>query len=90
MSKKTSNVGPREVGGWAIYDWRIRDAQGRLLTLIEALGLPEKQEEALKGLIKQELWKVTEDYGYLTYEQVDNVINENKATAQSNIAPIAN
>ena len=35
---------------------------GRILTLIEVLGLPEKQETQLKSLIRQEIWKDTGIY----------------------------
>lgn len=30
--------------------------EGRLLTLIEGMGLPEKQENAIKSQIKSNLW----------------------------------
>lgn len=33
---------------------------GRVLTIIEAMGLPTKQEESLKDLIKQEIYRVLE------------------------------
>lgn len=33
---------------------------GRVLTIIEALGLPEKQENSLKDILKQEIYKTLE------------------------------
>lgn len=34
---------------------------GRLLTVIESLGLKESQEEAVKSLIKKEVWGLWEN-----------------------------
>jgi len=38
-------------------EWEIRDHVGKLLTHLESLGLPEKQEKAIKDLIKQTTWR---------------------------------
>lgn len=45
-------------GGYVIQQESISALQGRLLTLIEAIGLPEGQEKAVKDLVKNELWKL--------------------------------
>lgn len=34
---------------------------GRILTLVETLGLPETQEKAFKDIIKQEIWSLWEN-----------------------------
>lgn len=34
----------------------FRGIEGRVLTIVESIGLPEKQEAALKGLIRQAIW----------------------------------
>ena len=36
--------------------WRVSELQGVLLTHIESLGLPERQEKAIKSMIKRDLW----------------------------------
>jgi hypothetical protein len=43
-----------EVQGF--YEKRFRLFEGRMLTQIEALGLPEGQQEALKSIFRNELW----------------------------------
>ena len=40
---------------------RFNRANGRFLTLVESLGLPEGQERAHKSLIQQELWDLWEN-----------------------------
>lgn len=39
-----------------IKGWAFKNLEGRLLTLIESMGLGEKQEEAQKGFIRREVW----------------------------------
>lgn len=39
-----------------VTDADIRNLEGKLLTLIETVGLPEKQENALKSNVKNILW----------------------------------
>ncbi len=36
---------------------------GRLYTLIESMGLKEKQEKAMKDIFSQEVWSVFNDFG---------------------------
>jgi hypothetical protein len=35
--------------------------QGRILTDIETLNLPEKQENALKSILKNDIWSIWEE-----------------------------
>ncbi len=56
-----SNV-PMSSGEWsnkpAIFrQWLFPQLEGRLLTLVETLGFDEKREQAVKSLIRQEVWK---------------------------------
>lgn len=41
--------------GHALYDWEVNTLIGRLLTLVESLGLRETQERAVKDLVRQEV-----------------------------------
>ena len=45
---------------YIIRNWEIRDMEGKLLTLIETMGLQEKQESAIKGLIRQVIWTMVD------------------------------
>jgi hypothetical protein len=38
------------------YVERFSDYLGRVLTQVEALGLPPSQEKAFKSIVKNELW----------------------------------
>lgn len=38
--------------GRAIYDYQIRELEGKLLTLIEGVGLGEKQDKAVKDMFR--------------------------------------
>jgi hypothetical protein len=38
-------------------EWELRNHIGQVLTIIDSIGLPEKQEKAIKDLIKQATWK---------------------------------
>lgn len=44
--------------GRVIYDYQIQSLEGKLLTLIESLGLAEKQESALKDVFKDTFYRV--------------------------------
>lgn len=41
---------------------------GRVFTIIEALGLSDKQEESLKGLVRGAVWNVFEDSIFISPE----------------------
>lgn len=56
MSTQSSADRPSYGHGFVIGDQAPNYIIGRLLTLIEALGLKEKQEESLKSLVRQEVW----------------------------------
>lgn len=45
-----------------VTDADIRNLEGKLLTLVEAIGIPEKQENAVKSQIKNVLWDRWADY----------------------------
>jgi len=55
---------------------------GRTLTIIESLGLPSKQEEAVKGLIRQAVFADEERYVYIESDLFSAIkeayINEGK------------
>jgi hypothetical protein len=68
-------------GGYFIEDDEVRRLEGRLLTIVEAVGLPTKQEEALKGLVRQEVWQVMNFW--VTSEQITQLKSENRALGQS-------
>lgn len=51
---------PSYEGGWIVQDRAIQHLEGRLLTLVESIGLREGQEKAVKDLVRSEVWKLVE------------------------------
>ena len=57
--------------------WSVSSLEGVLLTFLESLGLPERQEKASKSILRNSLWdwyrsnpsvrEVEGDYGKLEY-----------------------
>jgi hypothetical protein len=41
--------------------YQFREFEGRLLTLVESMGLPDKQEQAIKSYVRRELWDFVRD-----------------------------
>ena len=84
MSQKNQ---PKEepLWGWGIVlqDYNFQHFAGEMLTHIEALGLPEKQEEAFKSVFKSTFWGFIDRNGfYITAEQHNRVREENKDMGQ--------
>ncbi len=52
--------------GYAVSQNMPDRLTGMLLGVLEALGLPEKQENATKDLIRQKVWQAFEDAVYIT------------------------
>lgn len=41
--------------------WMFSHTEGRVLTLIEALGFDEKREQAVKSQFRQEIWRLWQE-----------------------------
>lgn len=67
MSKQKKQDGlppPSSWGyGYVFYENFPDQIIGKVLTLIEALGLPDKQEESVKSLVRQAIWNEVSDTG---------------------------
>jgi hypothetical protein len=55
---KSRNVMAIEVEVHGYGSGHFKRLEGRLLTLLESLGLPASQEKAIKDLVRNELWDV--------------------------------
>lgn len=64
-------------GGYFIEDGEVSRLEGRILTILETAGVSPKQEEALKSLVRQELWNTIGRY-YVTSEQSTRLHRENQ------------
>ena len=45
--------------------------EGRILTLIDALGLEERQAKAVKNLVSQAIWSQNGEWPALSHEEVE-------------------
>jgi hypothetical protein len=46
---------------YVVPNHAIKRIEGKLLATVESIGLPEKQENAVKGLVRQALWEPFND-----------------------------
>lgn len=78
--------------GYAISSETPGHLEGKLLTILETAGLPEKQEQALKGLIRRAIWEVIDDSVYLSskrYTEIRELYWEMKKKAGANGLPLS-
>ena len=57
-----------------IRQWAFSNFEGKLLTLMESMGLPEKQENAIKSYLRQELWEFVRS-GMIVPDEFDNELD---------------
>ena len=63
MSKKTKNNDTSNISwgfAYVIPDEIPNSIIGNIMEVIEAAGLPSKQEESIKNLIKSKVWNIVE------------------------------
>jgi hypothetical protein len=58
-----------------VRNWNVGSLEGKLLTLIETIGLPEKQENAIKSFARTEIWSWRDELISVP-EDVENFWNE--------------
>lgn len=63
--------------GYVIFDSFPDSIIGKILTLVEILGLPEKQEESTKSLIRQIIWnEIAENSIFISSERHSEIRKE--------------
>ena len=77
MSKKAeSNIGTSMCTG-VVYDHILYDVLfGNMMELIEAIGLPEKQEDALKRILRKKLEACLADGIYISGKKHQELFKE--------------
>lgn len=65
MAKKELSQNPILGSGTVLGPDSLGHITGRVLTIIDSLGLPEKQCEAIKGLIRQAIFADEAYYQYI-------------------------
>ena len=68
--------------GYMVWSWQISHVEGKLLTLIEALGLGEKQESAIKNQVKENLYYLFTQTHLLSPSKAFEIINMKEGVSQ--------
>ena len=72
---------------FAFGNYEVQDMEGKLLTIVESIGLPQKQEEAVKGLVRQTIWN-TVNQPFRVYLPEDLIAEAAKRQEEANkVAP---
>lgn len=83
MSKNNGPDQAKWPPGYVIEDSSVSYLEGRLLTIIESLGLNPNQEKAVKDLVRNEAWQVLNHASYITAEQHTQIQKENAKMNQT-------
>ena len=62
--------------GYVLEERAPRVIVGRLLTIIESIGLPQGQESSLKSLVEQEVWEGFNRWGEMIDSKTHNEARE--------------
>jgi len=97
MSKKQSEVNGQVKSPGCGYAYVIEEEApnrlfGTIFNVIEALGLPEKQEEALKPLIRKQIWEVFESAVYITdkrHSEIRELYYQKRREANNDSLPMS-
>src|SRR5258708_7078469 len=68
-----------------VHNYQFSNLEGRMLTLVETLGLPKAQEDAFKSLVRREVWE-TWDTAYLIPEAIKAQIYKSPEVVQVALA----
>lgn len=69
----------------AIHGWEFKNLEGRMLTLIESMGLPGKQEDAIKSYARKEIWQ-TIHQTFILPTAITDMIHESFESGLKDIA----
>jgi hypothetical protein len=64
-----------------LHNYQLSNLEGRLLTLVETLGLPKSQEDAFKSYVRREVWE-TWDNSYLIPQSIKEQIYKSDEVVQ--------
>lgn len=69
-----------------IRTWQIENLIGRVMLIIETMGLNESQLNASKSLIKQMIWQQFNDGMFISKEKIEEAVKENEKKGFSNLS----
>lgn len=72
---------------YVVYDGSVGNLEGRVLTIIESLGLKDSQEKAVKDLLRNEIWQWTNAVSSFVWGEHADKIWELVWDCRKNITP---
>jgi hypothetical protein len=89
MSKKLESGQPAVSwpSAYVIEDYLISRLEGRLLTMIESIGLKDTQEKAVKDLVRSEVWQTLTQPCFIISSE-DHTALRIKYQGQSNVGNV--
>lgn len=55
----------------------FRMLEGRILTIVETIGLPQKQEDAIKSIIRSDIWEIwNSDMPMVLPKEAEGILNK--------------
>lgn len=69
MKKETLNL-VKTIHGYGTG--HFKNLEGKLLTFLEALGLSETQEKAIKDLVRNEIWNMWEHPSFIEQKELED------------------
>lgn len=86
MSNKKENYPSPVIGyssGYVLFDYQISNLEGKVLTLIESLGLKDTQEKATKDIARDMIYSLYRETMYITGESIEKAREMSKGCNQS-------
>lgn len=68
-----------------IRTWQIDSLIGKVMLIVETMGLEKKQEESAKSLIKQSVWTEFNEGMYISHPMIEKVDAENLKNGYKNM-----
>lgn len=58
--------------------WQVENLVGKVMLIVETMGLEKTQEESAKSLIKQSIWSEFNEGMFISKKQIDIADKENQ------------
>lgn len=66
--------------------WQIENLVGKIMLIIETIGLQKNQEESAKSLIKQSIWTEFNEGIFISKDMCEKAIKENEKEGFQNLS----
>jgi hypothetical protein len=69
-----------------VRTWQVQQLIGKIMLIVETIGLGEAQETSAKSLIKQSIWNEFNEGMYISREMIEKVDAENLKAGYKNLS----